>query len=922
MGKINSTETKQIRDRLISRNLYTPDSEYSISNSKITEAINGLASLLAPTNSFDFKNSIIGRQLEPQTPLTKIANSQLAAQLQYQIGSNAKRELVPTISISNLLDKNSDTKFIKLRKDFTITNELYESRALNFISDITGYSPPVNPFVYSTLYGLPSTTSQKLFDKLGSGQKDTLVKLLNHNYYSPTLEGYNKNLSSSINRKYFTTSFSATENRPTLFGDFSEYINEYINLEQINLIKEIGTEYNINPKDVDDIFGVTNTKPKKINVEADNNNYGFNEYKGIDYTSNELHWGINDDDTSFKHKTGLLYYTKNLIKAIDNNNIDQRKKEFNDNKGNIVGYNGSPADPIRQHTVLDQYNRNSKLIRFEGNKNYDGDSNSVINKTVFPKIHPIMENWEVNNSNLFFSIENLAYQINENGDIQGTNHSLILPTCERGQQGGRLMWFAPYDVQFNETSTAGWDSTSIIGRGEPLHSYSSTERTGVLAFKMIVDYPQQIKDMGYGDLVRFFAKGDNGAPRRVKTTNISELIKSKIDIQNNIIKPTKNTIIKPTNSTNDAVVYFFQNAESTIDFEYEDNSDNLTYSGLNANLSTKTDSLIDILKNINESEYIKLQFIGYTSKLASTEFNNALGLARATELKDYIESEYILATGKEFSESNIEYTLESKGETSPGASEKGKLPENINVKEVKKDRRAIVNILYNDKTPVIPIGISAEDQANNDELQSQLAAIDNQIKIGSSDCNTLDARKDNLSDFIPRGWQDNGIFKPAFHSQTPEDYHKRLTFLHQCTRQGVAIENNVINSVFGRQPVCVLRLGDFLHTQIIIDSINFDFTEAMWDMNPEGMGMQYMTASITMNIKILGGQSLGAPISRLQNALSFNYFANSTYYKTGSIYEMTNKVQNEEIGNINKINTDNETAYQKSISSSVNTTPT
>ena len=39
-----------------------------------------------------------------------------------------------------------------------------------------------------------------------------------------------------------------------------------------------------------------------------------------------------------------------------------------------------------------------------------------------------------------------------------------------------------------------------------------------------------------------------------------------------------------------------------------------------------------------------------------------------------------------------------------------------------------------------------------------------------------------------------------------------------------------------------------------------------------------MFADVTMQVKILGGMSLTAPINRLQNALSFNFYANTEMY--------------------------------------------
>ena len=52
-------------------------------------------------------------------------------------------------------------------------------------------------------------------------------------------------------------------------------------------------------------------------------------------------------------------------------------------------------------------------------------------------------------------------------------------------------------------------------------------------------------------------------------------------------------------------------------------------------------------------------------------------------------------------------------------------------------------------------------------------------------------------------------------------------------------------------------------------------------MNPEGFGMQPMIAKVTLQMKVLGGQSLKGPIDALQNAITFNYYANSNYTNQG-----------------------------------------
>lgn len=128
-------------------------------------------------------------------------------------------------------------------------------------------------------------------------------------------------------------------------------------------------------------------------------------------------------------------------------------------------------------------------------------------------------------------------------------------------------------------------------------------------------------------------------------------------------------------------------------------------------------------------------------------------------------------------------------------------------------------------------------------------------------------------------------FHPAFHSTSPEGFNSRLTFLQQCVRQGPSITENSSNSgnlAFGRPPVCILRIGDFYNTKIIIDSLGITYDNNTWDLNPDGIGVQPMIATITLGIKFIGGSSLTGPINKLQNAVSFNFFANTEVYESRS----------------------------------------
>lgn len=128
-------------------------------------------------------------------------------------------------------------------------------------------------------------------------------------------------------------------------------------------------------------------------------------------------------------------------------------------------------------------------------------------------------------------------------------------------------------------------------------------------------------------------------------------------------------------------------------------------------------------------------------------------------------------------------------------------------------------------------------------------------------------------------------FHPAFHSTTPEGLNSRLTFLLQCTRQGPTLqEEGTRNLAFGRPPVCILRIGDFYNTKIVIDSVGIDYEPLVWDLNPEGVGLQPMIANVSISFKFIGASSLMGPINKLQNALSFNYFANTQVYDPRADY--------------------------------------
>jgi hypothetical protein len=766
------------------------------------------------------------------------------------------------------------------------------------------------------------------------------------------------------------------DNQAQEYGYSSELYNrQYVErLGKVKSNKIINDDQQVVPNDTG-FFGFRNTVQNQlvwgrdgITQDAENEKR-FLEF--VDEAGDNL-------QSKFGVRKGLLYYTNELLNASGAKFVDQTKKVFrnssksggkNEASGNddsIVGFNGNalyrPPDDsiitqqragspdlinnstigIRQHNVLDQYDRFAKTIRYEGAIVYGaaGSENSTIGERVIPKFTPELDGEGFNIRNMMFSMENLAISTIRDEQVgvayMDDPFGTELPIYEGGDFGGRLMWFAPYDIRLSEQAIARHESTVFIGRGEPIYTYNNSERIATLSFKLIIDYPPQLKSDNFRthkSVANFFAFGAN--ENFNQKINLNQKVQERANLENQLsnIKPLVRTIDPQINPVNFSF-YFINNEpgnllpanaagiEGTISRGYEDGDpdvlstaaevseltpdDQGSDSGLNVEFiqAFEDGSAVNTtLRSLIETypEFIEIQVDAHTSALAPRDFNQALSERRIAAITDYLKREF-----PEIELNNIPINTRPLGETF--STFETSTPESIHTPPAKEQRRVDISIRRNDRV--------VEEQLTEltPQQQEDVNAIQREIDQLTSQINEERAKRINKgfnSNFLPPEIVDRQYegfepivrkkFRPVFYSQTPEDFHRRLTFLQQCTRQGSAVrqrgEDGQVssrNSVFGRQPIVILRIGDMFNTKVIVEQINFDYTDAPWDLNPEGMGMQYMAADIDMTVRIIGGQSLQAPIDALQNAASFNYYANSTFYNR-DVYRASSAVEAEQV---------------------------
>ena len=792
----------------------------------------------------------------------------------------------------------------------------------------------------------------------------------------------------------------------------------------------------------DSILDVTqqilNTKPKT----------GEEAFSHIGHILDQTSKYFKDGDTLISRGSGVMY--------LDNSGKDIGVQYARVWTKDRPYFKNSDTMPLYKETTdKPYYSGTTTPYRRTGIRRFDG---SVMTNTWNLNMAPMSDGSKGfnNSSNIFknpkgdgfyakkymLSIENLAWKAST---LPGFTIN-DLPYSERGPNGGRVMWFPPYDMKVSEQNSAKWEPNNFLGRPEPIYTYTNTERSGTLSFKIVVDHPSVLnllirehfksvneqdvdkyitsffagaKDIDFYSLIRTYANLDsddiklmqdylnsNGDPATVSQykSAVSSPVEDnpngtmtddsngkpvslKINLNFTNDSPLQDQNLYSTDSTYDSlykiikvnestIITYFQNslinivtggtASNTSDSKTIFGKDQLTssesgttinktvsdlntiFTTLDTSFSGLTTTLIGLsndLKNKVVSKSTVIQIGSSTTKIGDNTQNVNLSIRRSNSIYKYIikqlsngvtppekwsfsnlPSNIVSSPGHELYPYDVTYTYKELGyegiegtltikTTNYGSNANTENGQNcgdtvFNDKNLTKYstlsfgcRQSSVDISYNKITKTDkPSNVSTNYKLGPTGLvktQTNKPSIDVMKRIIMKTLSEEYYFK-KLEETSPVAFgslkEKLKYFHPGFHSMTPEGLNSRLTFLQQCLRPGNTIpvkglaDNSDIdarNTSFGPPPVCVLRVGDFYNSKIVIKDLNIQFEENTWDLNPEGIGVQPMIADVTLQINFIGGHGLEKPVERLQNALSSNFYANTEMYDERSIETTT-----------------------------------
>jgi hypothetical protein len=995
--------------------------------------------------------------------------------------------------------------------------------SLNTANNLTGgaLGPILNKF---------RNPSEIFLANTGNGQQSVLFAALDYNIYRPQ---YQKNLiqgvSSAINNLfgggsasvggYYVGSVDSEPSQITTPANevavdrFGKQVGTIVygpdELAKLYEGNEDKINFGLKAKSYTDGDGTDGkfvwTSPKyKDNAGFKVGPGGQNFQKDNEFNIIESQYGQNLS-TDIEYKGGsILDNTQRIVQAADNvqggkrlkhvgNAINQVSKVFNDGykemtKGSqVIAYydqtTGDNTIGVSGFEVGREYCRvfqkDTPYLTYADLQKTDGIttsgrkfSYSIFDNTYNLNIAPIRNPGSTNIvdgkvKKYMFSLENLAWRTSSQPGFTYDD----LPVCERGQNGGRIMWFPPYDITFSEDSKANWNPTSFLGRPEPIYTYKNTTRTGSLSWKIVVDSPaamntivekqlanrspqeiNSIMDSFFAGCVKYdlydlASKFNKISPNKLYTyqqvlnkPNLTpeeyNAIISDVPVNKDESKgkptgtETSQTEKKETETIKDATPanpvsldllndyldygFYFENdspyynlniknpadpAEWKIQgplgrppapqvdgslFSYVDyynyyiSLQNTTYkdkapavvwasTGVTLDIGTTFNKTAidpffnDVVKynfETLQSGFIKtlteilvdkkgsvtIEMVGSASPIQDDVYNEYLSDRRINSVitwfstltfgefkgQKYIDDGKLLITKTSLGENAIVTPKTKNGKFSPINCNINILNDGKNGKVVKTGgewysapamacRRVVITKIVATAIPekeIVDVEQNVEKTTiiNNPEQKNSEPIyvpplkviptfdIEQSVKKGISkevlrslfsECDYFEVIKETNPMIFDSIKDKVKYFNPAFHSMTPEGLNARLTFLNQCMRPGQTIPvigpdgkpkyNDALNTSFGAPPVLVLRIGDFYNTKIIPNSLGITFDPLLFDINPEGIGVQPMIAKVSLQFDFIGGHGIAGPVKELQNALSFNYYANTEIYDERSV---------------------------------------
>lgn len=618
-------------------------------------------------------------------------------------------------------------------------------------------------------------------------------------------------------------------------------------------------------------------------------------------------------------------------------NLNNLKIDINDIKATIPSSNnGLESSPIYENvdTGLKDSKRDTDLLRFfAGCNTIDGthknltdefqktSNSSVKENKIIVKPTPVVDDSVPNKVGMFTFY--VFYPNNYSGinDNVSSNVSAIayLINGSVAQKHGEEDIPISSDDFYNHASLngigTGYETVSTNGISEymPDYEFNDMSITGITPEKYIWNYridgsydlpsnnannfyDQKLKySKNYSDNTSF---GLNGNHEKVKDTfgidsndlySLAEVAYVLTDNEDakNIIKNKMNyssdritlltDIIENSKITSVSIVSFSNshgnNSSSNINATRNENLASNRGKTIGKWLKSKSyfsDSNLEFEYNFNSSEKINTDDI---SSLEAKKYRSAR-----------VVVSYEMSSSKRLSETKQEYVNDNGITVEPIQEYVGynsKVDENGNIvyidengKQWKKDENGNLYLIEYEEEKQQDIIVNVEDSFND-------IRYDQEYRFFTVLKEKNPIIYNRLIDKIK-------YFDPAFHSMTPEGFNGRLNFLQQCTRQGNTIGasdknyKTATNLAFGRPPICILRIGDFYNTEIVITNLTVDYDPLVWDLNSEGIGVQPLLANVNISFNFIGGSSLSGPIKRLQNAMTFNYYANTEVYDNRS----------------------------------------